>query len=74
MKESSKSWLVIRDNWIPDRQFDLGQERERDSYISYCRANYEGCYSYILEDNEEYIRGVMRAAGFACPNKFKSYC
>lgn len=62
--KETRSYLVIRDGWIPDKHFEFGEEEERDAYIRYCNSNYQDRYSYHLQDGLTYTRGVCRSAGF----------
>ena len=62
---SKGGYVVIRDRWIPDKVFRLGEEVERDNYISRCGRNYQDSYDYQRVDNVvEFFRRHSKAVGF----------
>lgn len=63
-KKETRSYLVIRDGWIPDEHFEFGEEQQRDAYIRHCRANYQESYNWHIQDGLSYTKGVCKSAGF----------
>ena len=58
------NYVVMVDGWIPDKQFEKGQEEQRDSYIDHCNENYQGRHIWVRQKNQNVVRHVCKAVGF----------
>ena len=59
MSESNLHWIVVRDGWIFEGEFDTSEEAARET--KRCNYNYQGSFTYY------------RCEGGMTPERFKSY-